>query len=164
MAHLHANECAALAEVSFRPGSCQLDGLLSIRQGLWVLLQTAITVRPVPKEPGDIDRQRRNCCYLSMSYELVPMYWCRLYNKRIGIRGQVAKGEYITWNFQSLSVNCQNLGNFTFYQLTSSGLFGKFRISGHLTLSRKIFKIIKYDFKINKDKAAKHYPKHKPWT
>ena len=55
--HLHPNECTALAEVSFRPVRCQLDGPLSIRQGLGVLLQTAITVRPVPKEPRDIDKQ-----------------------------------------------------------------------------------------------------------
>lgn len=59
--HLHAHKSTALAEVSFGPVWCQLNGAFSICQGLRVLLQAVITIRTIPKEPTKVKNNNVTC-------------------------------------------------------------------------------------------------------
>lgn len=67
--HLHAHESAALAKVSLGPVRGQLDGPLGVCQGLGVLLQAAVAVRPIPKEPTATQTRGR-------SFETGPHLTC----------------------------------------------------------------------------------------
>ena len=68
-AHLHADESSAFAEVSFGPVGGQVDGALRVSQGQGVLVQTAVAVRAIPKEPGRGSKPQnsRNLCQPNLS-------------------------------------------------------------------------------------------------
>lgn len=59
--HLHAHESTAFTKVSLGPLWGELNGAFSIGQGQWVLLQAAIAIRTIPKEPKRELKTYENC-------------------------------------------------------------------------------------------------------